>query len=263
MTTDILDPPSLFMDGSVGSTDVKIDLSDREPKTLVELLHDGFYLLFMLRKRNNPKDAALFRTSIQMMLTKFEKSAQKLRISADDTHAAKYAFCALVDEIVLSSHFNIRDEWERQPLQLAFFGDQLAGENFFIKLEELRNKGHAHIQALEVFHLCLLLGFQGKYILEGPEKLNYLASRLGEEIAHLKGKPAQFAGRWAIPDQIRHALKNDIPIWVISSAFGVCALLAFIGFSWLLANQTNKTVFAYQNVVQLAPAAAHITVTLP
>ena len=263
MTTDLLDTPSLFMDGSVGGSGIKIDLSDREPKTLVELLHDGFYLLFMLRKRNSPKDAALFRTSIQMMLTKFEKSARRLRISADDTHAAKYAFCALIDEIVLSSHFNIRDEWERQPLQLAFFGDQLAGENFFNKLEELRSKGSSHLQALEVYHLCLLLGFQGKYILEGSEKLTYLASRLGEEIAHMKGKPVQFASRWAIPDQVRHALKNDIPIWVISSAFGVCALLAYIGFSWLLANQTHKTVFGYQNVVQMAPAAAHITVTLP
>ena len=263
MTTDLLDTPSLFMDGSVGGSGIKIDLSDREPKTLVELLHDGFYLLFMLRKRNSPKDAALFRTSIQMMLTKFEKSARRLRISADDTHAAKYAFCALIDEIVLSSHFNIRDEWERQPLQLAFFGDQLAGENFFNKLEELRSKGSSHLQALEVYHLCLLLGFQGKYILEGSEKLTYLASRLGEEIAHMKGKPVQFANRWAIPDQVRHALKNDIPIWVISSAFGVCALLAYIGFSWLLANQTHKTVFGYQNVVQMAPAAAHITVTLP
>ena len=263
MTTDLLDTPSLFMDGSVGGSGLKIDLSDREPKTLVELLHDGFYLLFMLRKRNSPKDAALFRTSIQMMLTKFEKSARRLRISADDTHAAKYAFCALIDEIVLSSHFNIRDEWERQPLQLAFFGDQLAGENFFNKLEELRSKGSSHLQALEVYHLCLLLGFQGKYILEGSEKLTYLASRLGEEIAHMKGKPVQFANRWAIPDQVRHALKNDIPIWVISSAFGVCALLAYIGFSWLLANQTHKTVFGYQNVVQMAPAAAHITVTLP
>jgi len=79
----------------------------------------------------------------------------------------------------------------------------------------------------------------------------------------MKGKPAPFAGRWAIPDQIRHALKNDIPIWVITSAFGVFALLAYIGFNWLLASQTNKTVFGYQNVVQLAPAAAHITVTLP
>lgn len=263
MTAEILDPPSLFMDGSIGSPKPRIDLSGRQPKTLIELLYDGFYMLFMLRKRNSPKDAALFRTSIQLMLNDFEKNAQKLRVSADDIHGAKYAYCALVDEIVLSSHFNIRDEWERQPLQLAFFGDQLAGENFFIKLEELSHKGAAHIQALEVFHLCLLLGFQGKYILEGPEKLTYLVSRLGEEIAHLKGKRVQFAERWAIPDQVRHALKNDVPIWVIGSAFSVCALLAFIGLSVLLSNQTHKTLFDYQNVVQLAPAAAHITVTLP
>ena len=263
MTAEILDPPSLFMDGSVGSPKPKIDLSGRQPKTLIELLYDGFYMLFMLRKRNNPKDATLFRTSIQLMLRDFEKNAQKLRVSAEDIHSAKYAYCALIDEIVLSSHFSIRDEWERLPLQMAFFGDQLAGENFFIKLEELRHKGAGHIQALEVFHLCLLLGFQGKYILEGPEKLNYLVSRLGEEIAHLKGKRVQFAERWAIPDQIRHALKNDVPIWVIGSAFGVCALLAYIGLSVLLANQTHKTLFDYQNVVQLAPAAANITVTLP
>lgn len=263
MSNELLDPPSLFMDGSVGSSDIQIDLSDRQPKTLVELLHDGFYLLFMLRRRNSPKDAALFRTSIQMMLAQYEKNARKLRISAEDTHAAKYAFCALVDEIVLSSHFNIRDEWERQPLQLAFFGDQLAGENFFAKLEELRNRGAAHLQALEVFHLCLLLGFQGKYILEGPEKLTYLTSRLGEEIAHTKGKSVPFASRWAIPDQVKHALKNDVPIWVITSAFSVFALVAYLGFNWLLANQTQKTLFGYQNVVQMAPAAAHITVTLP
>ena len=107
------------MDGSVGSADIKIDLSDRQPKTLVELLHDGFYLLFMLRRRNNPKDAALFRSSIQMMLTEFEKNAKKLRISAEDVHSAKYAFCALVDEIVLSSHINPLDVLLRQKTRFV------------------------------------------------------------------------------------------------------------------------------------------------
>ena len=51
------------------------------------------------------------------------------------------------------------------------FGDQLAGENFFNRLESLRARGSAHLQALEVFHMCLLLGFQGRYIIEGSEKL--------------------------------------------------------------------------------------------
>lgn len=255
--------PSLFGDGSVGMPSPKIDMVDRQANTLVDLLYDGFYMLFLLRKRNPPKDANLFRTSIQLTLTEFSKKAEKLGISADDIHDAKYAFCATVDELILTAQFNIRDEWQRQPLQLIFFGEQLAGENFFVKLEELRNQGSRRLQALEVFHICLLLGFQGKYMIEGQEKLSYLVSRLGEEIAHHKGKRNPFSPRWAIPDQVRNALQHDVPIWVIATAFAVFALLGYAGFVWLLNSDANNTLLGYHNVVQLAPKAANITITLP
>lgn len=255
--------PSLFGDGSIGLPSPKIDMAERQAHTLSDLLYDGFYMLFLLRKRNPPKDATLFRTSINLTLAEFKKKAAKLGASAEDIRDAQYAFCATVDEMVLSSQFKIRDEWERQPLQLIFFGEQLAGENFFVKLEELRNQGSRRLQALEIFHICLLLGFQGKYIIEGQEKLSYLVSRLGEEIAHHKGKRSQFSPRWAIPDQIRHALQHDIPAWVIATAFTVFALLGYAGFVWLLSSDANKTLLGYQNVVQLAPRAANITITLP
>jgi type VI secretion system protein ImpK len=39
------------------------------------------------------------------------------------------------------------------------------------------------------------LTWRGKQ-LEGAEKLNYLTARLGDEIAHLKGKSAGFAPHW-------------------------------------------------------------------
>ncbi|MET3135575.1 type VI protein secretion system component VasF, partial [Oxalobacteraceae bacterium GrIS 1.11] len=39
-------------------------------------------------------------------------------------------------------------KWNLQ--KLLMFGDQLAGENFFNRLEVLRAKGSAHLQALEV-----------------------------------------------------------------------------------------------------------------
>ncbi|MCK7513687.1 MAG: DotU family type IV/VI secretion system protein [Desulfobacterales bacterium] len=73
---------------------------------------------------------------------------------------------------------------------MLLFGDQLAGEHFFDKLETARNGGANRINALEVFHLCLLIGFKGRYLLEGPEKLKYLTQQLGEQIAHIKGKAA-------------------------------------------------------------------------
>ena len=65
---------------------------------------------------------------------------------------------------------HIRDARELQSLQLHLFGDHLASENFFHRLEELRVQGASQLPSLEVYHYCLLLGFEGKYRLEGPEK---------------------------------------------------------------------------------------------
>jgi type VI secretion system protein ImpK len=81
-------------------------------------------------------------------------------------YAAKFAYCAAVDEMVLSSQFKIRADWERRPLQLVLFGEQLAGEVLPVS-GGCRAQGAARLQSLEVFHMCLLLGFQGKYLLEG------------------------------------------------------------------------------------------------
>lgn len=57
----------------------------------------------------------------------------------------------------------------------------------------------------------------GKYLLEGPEKLAYLTARLGDEIAHMKGKRAAFAPHWPLPDQIAHRLKREVPVWAIGA----------------------------------------------
>lgn len=74
-------------------------------------------------------------------------------------------------------------------MQLRLFGEHLAGERFFDKLETLRLDPVANLEALEVFYTMLLLGFQGKYLLEGSEKLNYLISRVGQEITRARRTP--------------------------------------------------------------------------
>ncbi|MCX7278150.1 MAG: DotU family type IV/VI secretion system protein, partial [Burkholderiales bacterium] len=148
-------------------------------------------------------------------------------------------------------------------LQLALFGDQLAGENFFNQLEAMRAKGAAHIHALEVFHMCLLMGFQGKYVIEGLEKLNYITARLGDEISHIKGKSAGFAPHWARPDAIANRLRNDVPLWVIGAIFALMALSAYGVLSWMLQRSTQDGINGYNDIVRLAPRPANLTITLP
>lgn len=231
--------------------------------TLTDLMYDGFYALFMLKNGSGPQDNNDFINKMTQFLDDFGRAAKRIDASADDIDAAKYAFCAAVDEIILRSAFAIRDTWERRPLQLVMFGDQLAGENFFNRLEALRVKGATHVQALEVFHMCLLLGFQGRYVIDGLDKLHYLTARLGDEIAHMKGKSAGFAPHGARPDQIVHKLRNDVPLWVLASVFTLICALGYLGLRASLAKTTETRMQAYNDVVQLSPRAANLTITLP
>lgn len=256
--------PSLFGSPSPTHTPHATAIaSSDEAHSLLDLMYDGFYLLFLLKGKHAPLDADAFRERIKQFLTAFERGATRMNASAEDVYACKYAFCATVDEIVLMSNFKVKETWQRLPLQVQFFGEQLAGEQFFEKLEELRRQGAPRVQAMEVFHMCLLLGFQGKYLIEGSEKLGYLTARLGDEIARIKGQGAGFAPHWAAPDRIQHQLKNEVPLWVVASVFGLMALLAYTGLRWQLGQHTSESLGQAHHIVQLAPQVAHITITLP
>lgn len=251
--------PSLFPDTPSAPQAV----AERSARSLVDLMYDGFYMLMLLKNRKTPSDAETFTNQVRKFLTDFESAAQKNHFGSDDIFDAKYAFCATVDETILSSRMDIRDMWERCPLQLALFGDQLAGEHFFVKLETARNGGAARVNGLEVFHMCLLLGFKGKYLLEGPEKLKYLTAQLGDQINHIKGKPAAFSPRGERPDQIANLIKREIPIWVLGSVLALFGLFAYLGLNGYGQHAARKTLDPYHHIVQLAPRAPTLVITLP
>ena len=232
-------------------------------RTLLDLMSDGFYLLLLLKRGQMPDSVDGFVQSMQRFLDGVERGAMKLGIAAEDVYAAKYAFCAAVDEVVLSQPSPIRDAWELQPLQLRLFGDHLAGEHFFDRLEELRAQGAPRLPSLEVYHHCLLLGFEGKYRLEGPEKLGYLTARLGDEIVYLKGKRAGFAPHWPPPDSVAHTLRRVIPLWLPAAVVVAIGLLGYFGMRTWLGHQTGQQLAAYNNVVQMPERTAHVTITLP
>ncbi|TRY17175.1 DotU family type IV/VI secretion system protein, partial [Geobacillus sp. LEMMJ02] len=116
--------PSLFGDNAPAPlhTPASTDASF-QARSLLDLLYDGFFMLFLLKNGREPESAGEFGTRIQEFLSDFERGAKKLNIAAEDVYAAKFAFCAAIGEMVLSSQFKIRTEWERRPLQLVLFGE--------------------------------------------------------------------------------------------------------------------------------------------
>jgi type VI secretion system protein ImpK len=233
------------------------------PTSLVDVMYEGFYALFLLKNGCGPQDKTAFAEHMTRFLGDVDRNAKALGVPADDVTAAKYAFCAAVDEIILRSDYDIREAWETRPLQLRLFGDQLAGEHFFQRLEDLRAKGGVHLQALEVFHVCLLLGFEGRFALDGRDKLNYLTARLGDEIARMRGKSRGFAPRAERPDQIAHKLGSDLSLWALAMVFTVTALGGYLGFRTTLSHETRTALAGYNDLVKLPPRSANVTITLP
>jgi type VI secretion system protein ImpK len=234
-----------------------------QARSLRDLLYDGFFMLFLLKQGREPGDAGEFVARVQAFLAEFERGAKRLNAPADDVYVSKFAFCAAIDEAVLASPFAIRADWERRPLQLVLFGEQLAGEKFFELLEACRAQGAARLQSLEAFHMCLLLGFQGKYLLEGPEKLAYLTGRLGDEIAQMKGKRAPFAPHWPLPDQIAHRLKHELPLWTIGAVFALVGLGAYFGLNTYLRDSTMRTLSPYSQLIKPEAESSNLTIYLP
>jgi type VI secretion system protein ImpK len=234
-----------------------------EARTLLDLMVDGFYMLFLLKNRYTPTDAETFRARLREFLAQVDRGGKRIDASNEDLYLTKYAYCALMDEMVLASQGSLAESWRRNPLQLEMFGEQLAGEAFFDKLEALRAQGASKVQVLEVFHMCLLMGFQGRYLLEGSEKLGYLTARLGDEIATHKGQRAAFAPHAYAADRIRHTLRTDVPLWVLASVLALAGLLAFLGLRWALERRTQADLGAYSQLITLPAQAANVTITLP
>ena len=260
--------PSLFDDGQIG-TGAKSNLSSisSNATTLVDLLHDGFYIVFLIRNQYVPENVDQFRAKILDQLNRFEQQAKKMQFSGEDIQDAKYAYCALLDETIVTqqdaSYFHLQNSWLISPLQLSLFGSQLAGYRFFDNLEQIRSRGKDRLAALEVYHYCLLLGFQGKYRIESIESLNHLVARVGDEIDYLKGKKAAFSPFAALPDQIKNIIHKELPfVWILIFLL-LFAVLAFAGLKIMLNKNENASLAKFNNVIAAPSEQAHITILLP
>jgi type IV/VI secretion system ImpK/VasF family protein len=98
--------------------------------------------------------------------TELDLTAKKLDDTVDlrDYDAARFAVCAWIDEKVLNSSWAYRETWKGDLLQEAFYNTTHAGEEFFTRLDGLKSTQDS---VRQVYLLCLLLGFKGRYCRDG------------------------------------------------------------------------------------------------
>ena len=173
------------------------------------------------------------RRQVAALLAKFEERAGRFRHPDRITKLAKFALAAFVDETVLTNDFPLKDEWEKYPLQLEYFGEQLAGVKFFERLEAMLKQIEAAVDAVEVYYVCLLLGFKGKYAVYQENELHNIIRRTAEALKQAgRIQNIDIAPNAFIDDQPAPLKKpNFLPAWAkVFAASGLAlSVLIYIG----------------------------------
>lgn len=213
---------------------------------LAATFQEAFTVAVRLRtNRQVAADPDSFRFRIKQLLATADRDARQAGYAAESVRLAIYAAIAFLDESVLNSAEPIFATWSRQPLQEEIFGDHIAGETFFLHLEQLlgRQDSEELADLLEIYLLCLLLGFRGRYGAGDPGALQARTRTIQEKIRRCRGTWGELSPAWAPPDDYIASPRDP---WIrrlarISIAALVLTTLLWIAFKWHLLSGLSQT----------------------
>jgi len=220
--------------------------SQRRGDNLAYLFQEIFTVMVRLRSgRQAVPDAEVFRAQMREALRQVDQQARARGYSSDDVNLAIFAVVALLDETILTMRNPVFAQWPRKPMQEELFGHHVAGEIFFQNLQALLGLKDSQELAdlLEVYYLCLLLGFAGRYGAGGRAELRSITQAVGEKIRRIRGGATEFSPAW-LPGA-EPAPAGGWDPWVRRLAYAaagalVLAVALFVLFRLLLASGTGE-----------------------
>ncbi len=192
-----------------------------------------------------------YREKILAGFDELERMAFERQIGMVILKDAKYALAAFVDEAVLTSAWPGRTAWMSRPLQLEMFGDHVAGEGFFERLSVLRQGGEANADLLELYYVCLQLGFEGVYKIRGLEQLMALQVDLRSQVDGYRGVLDPRISPSGIPRVgLMGRVRREVPYWVIGVATLAAVFFAYAGYSYTVGKISSGSLRAMEKTLE-------------
>lgn len=209
--------------------------------TLADLFSDCFSLVLQLKQLKDYGDPAELRRQIGHLFAAAEAKGRRLEFDKADVEEGKYALVAFLDEVILNSEWLHKEEWSSQPLQLEYFGTHLAGEEFFTRLDKLTKEETARPEIIEVYYLCLTLGFEGKYRVLGRDRLRTLITDVHARLAQMHESSAQgLSPNWKRPAETLGALGGRFPSWAPAAFCVVIVVLIIVLLNFVLSRDISS-----------------------
>jgi type VI secretion system protein ImpK len=168
-------------------------------------LQEAITAVARLRADSHPiADVGAFRAQMAQLFARADQEGRALGYDPADVRLAVFAVVAFLDESALNTRQSAFADWARRPLQDELFGGHLGGEWFFQHITQLLDRPDtpALVDVLEVYQLCLLLGFRGRYGASDGGELHAVAARVAERIHRARGAPGDLAPAWRPPTDV-------------------------------------------------------------
>ncbi len=213
----------------------------RRPESLALIFQEVLTAIERLRgSRQGVSDAEAFRHHTREALKNAAAQGLAGGYNADDVRYATFAAVAFLDASILNSQNPIFADWLRKPLQEELFGTHIAGETFFQNLQQLLGRSDAPDLAdvLEVHHLCMLLGFCGRYSAGNQGELGQVINATAEKIRRIRGQFGPLSSHWTPPPEAKR-MSTDPWVRRLGIIAAVCAglmILLFVVYKVVLGN---------------------------
>jgi type VI secretion system protein ImpK len=229
-------------------------------------------LMARLRTMASQPDPSELRARVEAELRAFQGRAEKAGLPADLIRRAHYVLCASLDDIVLNTPWGAHGAWAEQSL-VAIFHPTVGADRYFDVLRQAQEKADTFRPVLELFHVCLSLGVQGRHrgAPNGAAELEQVRANAAAALAarappvapelsaHWQGVAAPF-----MPGRAR------FPLWVAAS-IGLALLAGLFLYLNVRLNEESDSLFAamlgappsHMPVVSRQPVGAALPPPLP
>ena len=220
-----------------------------------------------LRAMTQLADPGAMRASLMQAVQRFEHAARAAGLPNEQVVAARYILCTFIDESASSTPWGGSGAWGAQSLLVTFHNEVFGGEKVFVLLARLAENVAANRNLLELLHVVLALGFEGRYrVLDnGRAQLEAVRERLAQMLRADAGATPDKAlsPHWQGVRAPATRLRDGIPVWAVAALALLPLLLLFAVLRFALSDLAAPTYSALAALDIARPPAPAAPVPAP
>jgi type VI secretion system protein ImpK len=201
-------------------------------------------------------DLDRFRRGMVDAIRRFEAEALQTGLDTRALRAARYALCATIDDLVLSTPWGSSSPWAAQTLTSIFHKEVTGGDRFFDVLEQMQKDFGRNAEVVELMYLCASLGFKGRYrvMQRGEGALTELREGVYRSIRQRRGEfERDLSPHWRGLDTAHRPLGQRVPMWLIALGTVAIACVIYVVLDFSLAAASD---IAFTELAGLPPRGA-------